>query len=160
MPPTPAAVPVSTPNALLDAYVALWNETDPERRRAGVERLYEPDATYLFYRKDPIRGHQAIIDQLAYTQEIYGPMGYTFRSSHNAVGHHNVVRLNWVMVAGATGEMEMAGQDVIVLGEDGRIRYDYQFHDRMPTSFVYNDGYEEHGVAVRDARPERVTQAR
>ncbi|MET9610542.1 nuclear transport factor 2 family protein [Streptomyces sp. NPDC006512] len=143
------------PNELLARYVALWNETDPARRRERVEALYAPDAVYVFYRKDPIRGHAAILDQLAYTHQVYGPMGYEFRSSNNATGHHDVVRFNWVMVSAATGEMEMSGQDIVVLAEDGRIQADYQFHDRMPSSFVYDDGYEEHGVAVRAARPRR-----
>jgi hypothetical protein len=144
------------PNELLESYVALWNETDPERRRAGAERLYAPDATYMFYRRDPVRGRAAILTQMAYTHSIYDPLGYAFRSAHNATGHHNVVRFNWVMVDEATGEMEMSGQDVIVLGTDGRIQSDYQFHDRLPTSFLYNDGYEEHGVAVRPASPQRL----
>ncbi|MGO4463482.1 nuclear transport factor 2 family protein [Streptomyces sp. NBC_01276] len=143
------------PNELLARYVALWNETDAQRRRDMVHALYAPDCTYVFYRKDPIRGHAALLEQLAYTHEVYGPMGYEFRSSNNATGHHDVVRFNWVMVSAATGEMEMSGQDIVVLAEDGRIQADYQFHDRMPSSFVYNDGYEEHGVAVRAAQPRR-----
>ncbi|MDH2428358.1 nuclear transport factor 2 family protein [Sphaerisporangium sp. TRM90804] len=142
-----------TPNQLADRFVALWNEPDAERRRLGVVELYAPDATYVFYRRDPVHGHEAILSQITYTKELYGPMGYAFRSSHNAIGHHGVVRLNWVMVRAATGEMEMAGQDVVVLDEDGRIRTDYQFHDRLPSSFAYNDGYEEHGRATRPARP-------
>jgi SnoaL-like protein len=144
------------PNELTARYVDLWNETDPELRREGVARLYAPDAIYVFYRRDPIQGHAALAGQMAYTHEIYGPMGYVFRSSNNATGHHNIVRFNWVMVSAASGEMEMAGQDIVVLGDDGRIQQDYQFHDTLPSSFVYNDGYEDHGVATRSARPERV----
>jgi hypothetical protein len=144
------------PNEFADRYVALWNETDPDLRRQRVVELYAPDGTYVFYRRDPVHGHQAIINQLAYTHELYDPMGYVFRSAHNAIGHHNLIRLNWVMVVGATGEMEMCGQDVIVLSGDGRIQADYQFHDRLPTSFVYNDGFETHGVATRPAQPARV----
>ena len=143
------------PNEFADRYVMLWNEVDADRRRKGVIDLYSPDAIYVFYRRDPIRGHQAIIDQLAYTQEIYRPLGYAFRSAHNAVGHHNLIRFNWVMVSTANGEMEMSGQDVVVLSDDGRISADYQFHDRLPSSFVYNDGYETNGVATRAARPQR-----
>ena len=144
------------PNELAARYVALWNETDPQRRRRRIAELYAPDAVYVFYRRDPVRGRAALEEQMAYTHSLYDPMGYRFRSSHNAVGHHNLIRLNWVMVSGDDGEMEMAGQDVLVLGDDGLIQADYQFHDTKPTSFVYNDGYEEHGVAVRPARPQRV----
>jgi hypothetical protein len=144
------------PNELADRYVALWNEADPQARRAGVERLYAPDATYVFYRKDPCRGWAAIYEQMTYTYELYRPMGFMFRSAHNAIGHHNVVRLNWSMVAESTGELEMIGQDVVVLDDAGRILLDYQFHDRLPTSFVYNDGYERDGVATRRAEPQWV----
>jgi hypothetical protein len=141
------------PNAFADRFVALWNESDADERRRRAQELYAPDAVYVFYRKDPLRGREAIIGQLAYTHELYDPLGYEFRSSHNAIGHHDVVRVNWVMVLARTGEMEMAGQDVLVLGEDGRIRMDYQFHDRLPSSFSYNDGYEQNGVATRAAVP-------
>lgn len=141
------------PNEFANRYVAVWNETDPSARRQRVIELYAPDATYVFYRRDPVQGHQAILDQLAYTHEVYDPMGYVFRSAHNAIGHHNLIRLNWVMVAEATGELEMCGQDVIVLDGEGRVHADYQFLDRPPTSFAYDDGYEIHGVATRPARP-------
>jgi hypothetical protein len=144
------------PNALAEDFVAMWNEPDVTRRHERVANLYAPDATYVFYRKDPLRGHSEIADQITYTHEIYAPMAYAFRSAHNAIGHHNVVRLNWVMVSTETGEMEMAGQDVLVLGPDGRITADYQFHDRLPTSFVYNDGYDETGRVTRPAQPARV----
>lgn len=141
------------PNAIADRFVALWNARDAVIRERLAHELYAPDADYVFYRRDPIHGLPAILDQMAYTHEIYDPMGYEFRSSHNAVGHHNIVRLGWVMVAIATGELEMTGQDFLVLSEDGLIQNDYQFHDRLPTSFQYNDGYEVGGVATRGARP-------
>ena len=144
------------PNELADRYVKLWNETDPDLRHVAVEQVYAPDAEYVFYRRDPIRGRAAIEDQIAYAHELYDPLGYVFRSSHNAVGHHNLIRLNWVMVSAAGGEMEMAGQDVLVLNDQGLIRADYQFHDLRPSSFVYNDGFEEYGVATRRGRPQRV----
>lgn len=144
------------PNELAARYVDLWNETDPALRRAGIEQLYAPDIVYTFYRRDPIVGRAAIEAQMAYAHELYDPLGYVFRGSHNATGHHNLIRLNWVMVSAADGEMEMSGQDVLVLDERGLIRADYQFHDVKPTSFVYNDGYEQHGVATHHGRPERV----
>ncbi|GII76189.1 hypothetical protein Sru01_11710 [Sphaerisporangium rufum] len=141
------------PNEFADRYVKLWNEEDPDERRRGVEELYAPDACYVFYRRDPVVGREAILAQMTYTKELYAPMGYAFRSAHNAVGHHNIIRLNWVMVIAATGEMEMAGQDIVVLDAYGRIQADYQFHDRLPTSFVYNDGFDETGRITHPARP-------
>jgi hypothetical protein len=140
-------------NAFADRYVALWNELDPDCRRERLMSLYEPDALYVFYRRDPLRGWAAILGQLAYTQRIYQPLGYTFRSTHGAYGGRHLVVLGWAMVSTADGELEMSGQDVIVLSGAGRIRADYQFHEQLPSSFRYNDGFEEHGVATRAARP-------
>jgi hypothetical protein len=143
-----------TPSELADRYVALWNEPDIEVRRKLVAELYAPDATYIMYRRDPFVGREAIADQITYTFDLYSPMGFVFRSMHNATGHHNLVRFNWVMVSAETGEMEMQGQDILALDGQGRIRSDYQFHDKIPSSFSYNDGFEEHGVATRPAQPQ------
>jgi hypothetical protein len=147
-------------NEFVDRYVALYNETDPAERVRRTRELYAPDATYIFYRRDPFLGHEAIAEQVAYTAGIYHPLGYHFVSCHNAVRHHNLIRFNWVMVSGTTGEVEMAGQNVVALAADERVQTDYQFHDRIPTAFVYNDGYEETGKVTRPARPIMVTASR
>lgn len=140
-------------NEFADRYVELYNETDILARRWRVTELYAPNATYIFYRRDPFRGHEEIAEQVTYTANTYHPMGYFFVSASNAVRHHNLIRFNWVMVSRETGDMEMAGQDVVALDEDERILTDYQFHDRLPTAFVYNDGYEETGKVIRPAKP-------
>lgn len=35
------------PKELADRYMALWNEPDPERRRAAIAELFTEDAAYL-----------------------------------------------------------------------------------------------------------------
>lgn len=143
-------------NKFADRYVELYNETDIRARRRRVTELYAPNATYIFYRRDPFHGHEEIAEQVTYTVNIYHPMGYFFVSANNAVRHHNLIRFNWVMVSRETGDMEMAGQNVVALDEDERILTDYQFHDKLPTAFVYNDGYEETGRVTRPAKPTMV----
>jgi len=124
-------------NALVDRYVALWNEADDELRAKTVEDMYTTDAVYVMYARDPFVGHRAITRQITYAHRLYTPMGYTFKSSHNAVGHHNLVRFNWVMLSRETGGVEIVGLDVMVLDDSGRIRADYQFHEKLP-SFSYD----------------------
>lgn len=51
---------------------------------------------------------------------------------NNAEDHHNGVRFNWEMVPAAGGAAAAVGFDFLVLGDDGRIRLDYQFLDRPP----------------------------
>ncbi|WP_117208722.1 nuclear transport factor 2 family protein [Allorhizocola rhizosphaerae] len=142
-----------SPNAFAERYVALWNETDPQARRRKVDELYSPDAVYIFYRRDPFRGREAIAEQVTYTADLYHPMGYVFRPAYTAIGHHNLVRFNWAMVHRDTGDLQMAGQNVVALDENGLIVEDYQFHDRIPTAFRYNDGFDETGKVTRKASP-------
>jgi hypothetical protein len=114
-------------NQLVDRYVAVWNEPDPKPRRRAVGELFAPDAEYLMFANDPIVGHDAIAAQIGYAHDLYYGKGLSFRSSHNADGHHNLVRFGWVLVAGATGELVRNGSDLLVLAGDGRIQHDYQF---------------------------------
>jgi hypothetical protein len=38
---------MNDPKQLVDRYVAIWNESDPERRRQGVAELWSEAATHL-----------------------------------------------------------------------------------------------------------------
>lgn len=125
-------------NNFVDLYVAVWNEPDDDRRRALIAELYSRDAVYVMYAKDPFVGREAIWRQITYAYRLYAPMGFTFTSSHNATGHHNLLKFNWIMVSVETGELEIIGFDVLVLDAMGRISADYQFHDKLP-SFTYDD---------------------
>ena len=51
----------------------------------------------------------------------------TFRPRDNADRLGNVVKFNWEMVPTGGGEPAGVGLEILVLGDDGRIRIDYQF---------------------------------
>lgn len=53
--------------------------------------------------------------------------GFVFKARPNVVGHRNVAKFNWEMVPANGGQVAAAGFDFFVLGDAGRIRYDYQF---------------------------------
>ena len=42
--------PTATPDAVVEAYVATWNETDPVRRRAGLAAAWTETGIY----RDPV----------------------------------------------------------------------------------------------------------
>ena len=44
--PPEAAAGAPSPEAIADAYVAAWNETDPARRRAGIAAAWAGAGTY------------------------------------------------------------------------------------------------------------------
>lgn len=120
-------------NAIADRYVEIWNEPSDTVRREMIGRLYAEDSVYVMFNNEPFVGREAIYKQISVAHRIYVPRGFEFRSSHNALGHHNLMRFGWVMVDLASGEPDMIGSDTVVLDDEGRIRADYQFHEKHST---------------------------
>jgi len=107
---------MTKPNELVDRYVAVWNEPDADRRRQGIAALWAVDGAH-FTSSLEARGYQALEARVAGAYEKWVKAeGFVFRSANNAEDHHNGVRFF----------------DFLVLGDDGRIRLDYQFLDRPP----------------------------
>jgi hypothetical protein len=129
---------------LADRYVGLWNEPDPERRRAAIAALWTEDGAHLL--QAPIemreaaaapgigltarleaRGHAALEARATSAHERFiAPGTYAFRRRDNVERLGDVVKFNWEMVTSA-GEIAGVGLEFLVLAPDGRIRRDYQF---------------------------------
>jgi hypothetical protein len=118
-------------NEFVDRYIAVWHESDAELRRRGVASLWAEDGGYANEVSECF-GHAAIEEVVAAAHEEFVAKGYVFICS-KAVGHHNVVRLYWDMVPASGGEVESTGFDFFILGDDGRIHFDYQFTDKLPS---------------------------
>jgi hypothetical protein len=120
-------------NELVDRYVAMWTEPDADRRRQGIVVLWAEDGAH-FTPTLEARGYQAREARVAGVYEKWVKAGgFVFRSSNNGEAHHNAVRFTWEMVPAAGGAAAAVGFDFLVLGDDGRIRLDYQFLDRPPS---------------------------
>jgi hypothetical protein len=124
------AEPVTEPaspetEALVERYVAFWNEGDPARRRARLAELWAPDARFV---SESARreGHAGIEAEAQATYEACGAKGMVFSATKQTAGHHDVVRTSWEMRPAGGGEVAASGFAVLVLAEDGRIRRDYQ----------------------------------
>src|SRR3954453_13006288 len=75
-----------------NTYIAMWNESDPERRRALIEETWTEDATYV----DPLmsgEGPSGIDAMIAGAQAAYP--GHTFRLVAGPAAHHDRVRFTW-----------------------------------------------------------------
>ena len=71
---------MSNPTELIDRYIAVWNETDPQTRRALIARTWTADASYL----DPLLqgdGHEGIDAMVQAVQQRYP--GNRFRRNQN-----------------------------------------------------------------------------
>lgn len=131
-------------NDLTERYVAVWSESDKERRHAAVRELWAAEAVHVLQPPQEMRqaaaglgfdrlvlearGHDALEVRVtrAY-EEFVAPGAFVFRSRGDADRLHNVVKFRWEMVPRAGGEAAGTGLEILLLGADGRIVSDYQF---------------------------------
>jgi SnoaL-like domain len=105
--------------ALIDRYIAMWNETDTERRREIIAATVTEDATYL----DPLlsgTGVDGIDAMIAGAQQQFP--GHRFELSSGPDAHHDRVRFAWTLHPDDGGGPVAAGVDFGTLAEDGRLR--------------------------------------
>jgi hypothetical protein len=113
------ADPAATATAVVEAYFAMWNETDPTLRRAAIERAWASDASYL----DPMFAAEGAdgLDALAAGVHQQYP-GYRFRLTEAVDAHHDRARWGWEFVGPDGGAPVIAGVDFAMLAPDGRLR--------------------------------------
>lgn len=103
-------------NSTVNAYIAGWNEADPERRRALVAEAYADDARYL----DPHfsgEGTDGIAAMIAGVQEQFP--GHRFELVDGPDAHHDRLRFTW-QLEGPDGPVAV-GTDFARVAEDGRL---------------------------------------
>jgi hypothetical protein len=109
---------MSDPSTVVDAYIAMWNETDPERLRSLVGETLTEDATYV----DPLmsgEGIDGITAMIGEAQQQFPGHRFTLVSGPDA--HHDRVRFTWSLAADG-GEPVAIGVDFATLSGDGRLR--------------------------------------
>lgn len=117
-------------NVLARRYVMVWNETDAVARQRDIEELFSPNVVH-FTQSLEARG-RAEMEQRIIGSHIKWVRdgGHRFELLGDADGHHNIVRLRWQMIPDAGGPATSAGSDVLILAQDGKIGFDYQFIDQ------------------------------
>lgn len=115
-------------STLVDVYLAGWNETDPAARSELVARVWAEDGRHVDQLLDA-RGRSAIAEQIGAVQEQFP--GYVIRRSSGVDGHHELFRFGWELAA-PDGSVAMAGIDVGVRAEDGRIQAVAGFWGDLP----------------------------
>lgn len=113
--------------ALADRYVAVWNETDEERRREAIAALWVPDGQHYVGAREA-RGYEALEERIRGSHEKnVRDDGNRFRAASNARLLHDVVTFYWEMLP-ADGDTVLAtGLEYLSVDGEGRILVDYQF---------------------------------
>jgi len=104
---------------LVAEYFAMWNETDPGRRRAVIAETWADNAGYT----DPLftaEGHAALDAMVAAVHEQYP--GYRFSLIGTADTHHDRARWDWKLAGPNDSPPVAVGIDFAVIAPDGRLR--------------------------------------
>ncbi|MFE0148611.1 nuclear transport factor 2 family protein [Nonomuraea sp. NPDC059007] len=115
-------------NELVKRYLAAWNRTDAEARRAELAEVFADDAVYT----DPlvsVRGRDGLDATIAAVRGQFG--GLVFSLGGPVDAHHDIARFTWHL-GPEGGEPLAIGFDVAVIGEDGRIARVLGFLDKVP----------------------------
>lgn len=135
-----------SPNELVERYVALWNEPDPERRRSSVRALWSEDGSQILRPPEEIRtqaaalgffasvlearGHAALEQRVAVAYEQFVAAGdAAFRARGRTIQLGDVLKFEWDYGALDGAAPSGGGTEFVLLAPDGRIRADYQFID-------------------------------
>jgi hypothetical protein len=117
---------------LAHRYISAWNETDPVERTQLLRELWADDARYV----DPLvvaEGRDAIDATIGAVQQQFP--GFLFRLVGPVDGHHDQARFAWELGPAQGGqEAPVAGFDVAVVTEDGRLQTVLGFLDRVPAA--------------------------
>lgn len=118
----------ATPEAVTQAYVATWNETDPARRRAGIAAAWAEAGTY----RDPVMasdGHAGVDAMLAGVQARFP--GFVLKRTSRVDAHNGALRFGWSL-GPASGPTVVEGVDFCTLAPDGRLASVVGFIDKAP----------------------------
>ncbi len=134
---------MTNPNELADRYVAMFNDPDPERRRASVRELWSAGAVLVLNPPQEVRevadtlamrpifesrGHAELEARVNSAYEQFASK-YEFRRTGEAARLQDVLTFRWEAILRDGGEPDGAGRHVFMLDPDGRIRLDYLFVD-------------------------------
>jgi hypothetical protein len=116
---------------IIKQYLAAWNETDADARRALVGSLWTADGSYTDPLAD-VRGPDAIAELMGAAQQQFP--GFVFTLGGPVDANHNQARFTWNLGPASSAEPVVIGFDVLVLDGDSQIRSVHGFLDKVPAA--------------------------
>ena len=115
---------------LATRYIESWNEPDPQRRRTALDALWAEDGRYV----DPlvdVTGRDAIDATIAAVQAQFPSLRFRLQGPVDA--HHEQCRFGWEL-GPQDGDAPVAGFDVVMVGDSGKLHTVLGFLDRVPAA--------------------------
>lgn len=113
------------PNAVIDRYLAMWNETDAEQRRELIAQTWTEDGSYV----DPLMsgtGYAGLDTMVAGVQQHYPD--HRFQRTGPIDTYQDRLRFTWALAAEGAPAI-VTGTDFGVLAADGRLQAITGFFD-------------------------------
>ena len=103
---------------VVDGYIAMWNETDPARRRSIIEQTWTEDASYVDPHAD-VAGADGLSALVSAVQQQFPEHRFVLATGPET--HHDRMRFTWQLV-GDGGDAIATGTDFAIVADDGRLR--------------------------------------
>jgi hypothetical protein len=116
--PNPEEHQMTELTTVVEGYIAMWNETDAERRRLIIEQTWTEDGSYVDPNAD-VAGADGLDALVAAVQEQFP--GHRFVLAAGPDAHHDRMRFTWQLVAEDGGAIA-TGVDFATVADDGRLR--------------------------------------
>lgn len=112
---------------LATRYAAVWNESDPEVRRATIATLWRRDGSH-YVKERQVRGHAELEQRVigSYEKNVRDNRN-RFRVRPGAQRLRDVVTFTWEMLPGDGETVLAVGLEFLVLDANDQIITDYQF---------------------------------
>jgi nuclear transport factor 2 (NTF2) superfamily protein len=117
--------------AMIERYVASWNEADPTERRRVIDEIWSGDGVYRNSTTE-FHGRNGIDQAVTEAYDAFTANGFRFQLA-SVQTNHDAVRYQWEMVPAAGGEPDSIGTHVAMLSKEERLISDHQFIDKPPT---------------------------
>ena len=123
---------VASDIALSRKHFKAVNETDPKKRKALFEEVYDPDVHFASPR-GAVDGRAELEKLFA---EIHKKPGVVFQDIGEIEAHHGIARIHWALInSGVSGEL--TGDDFIKI-KDGKVSEVYIIVNGWTTSVLKN----------------------
>ena len=114
----------------VDSYLASLAEADGATRSTLLARAFIPECRYSDPHHD-LAGYEAF--DAAIVNVVTAYPGFRFQRTTGIDAHHEFVRFGWEF-RGPDGSVPLAGMDVGVLANDGRLEAIVGFHGELPAA--------------------------
>jgi hypothetical protein len=109
---------------VVDRYMAVWSEPDPDARHAAVAGLWAADGTE-FLDGQQIRGHEELTARVARAYEAFVASGKYAITFADDVAWHDDIATFTAQLTAPGGEIDWTARVFLLLGPGNLIQEDY-----------------------------------